>query len=185
MNNPLNENLYNMKTQLLLFCFVLGLSLLLFSSCQDNQTKQDLLNYQQSEVRASKNAEVVKKSFELLDDLNMEAYNELLVPDHKIFMGSSKEPIKFSDITPFIQTVYNSFPDYKHTINNIIATEDYVTAQLQLSGKHTNVYGEFEPSGKRIDYAGVFIFKMVESKIAEIWVLEDNITRNSQLGFSL
>ena len=174
-----------MKTQPVLYCILFGLSLFLFSSCQDNQSKLDLLNYQQSEVNASKNAKVVKKSFELLDDLNMEAYNGLLEPNHKIYMGSSKESIKFSDITPFIKTVYKSFPDYKHTINNIIATEDFVVTQIQLTGTHTNSYNEFEATGNKIDYSGVFIFKMVNSKISEIWVLEDDLTRDSQLGFSL
>ena len=183
--NFLTYNLYKMKTQPLLFYLLFALSLFLLFSCQDTQKKQDLLSYQQSEVRASENAEVVKKSFELLDDLDMEAYTELLEPDHKIYMGSSKESIKFSEITPFIQSVYNSIPDYKHTINNIIATDNYVVTQIQLSGTHTKVYGEFEATSNRIDYAGVFIFKMVENKISEIWVLEDNLTRDSQLGFSL
>ena len=184
-NNLLTENFYKMKKHPLLYCFIFGLSLFRISSCQDSQTKQDLLNYQQSEVRATENAEVVKRSFELLDDLDMEAYNELLEPDHKIFMGSSKESIQFSDITPFIRTVYKSFPDYKHTVKNIIATEDYVVAQIQLSGTHTNAYHETEPTGNQIEYAGVFIFKMVDGKISEICVLEDDLTRDSQLGFSL
>jgi len=175
----------NMKTQSFISYFLVGLLILLFESCQDKQTKIDLQKYQQSQEIAAQNSEIVKHSFELLDELNLEAYNELLESDHKVYMGSSKEPIKFSDISPFIQTVYKSFPDYKHAIKNIISTEDYVVAQIQLSGTHTNTYQEVDPTGNRIDYSGVFIFKMGDSRISEIWVLEDNIARDSQLGFSL
>ncbi len=173
-----------MKTRHVIYGLIVGLFIVLLSVC-NNQEKHDLLKYQQAEVNSVKNVEIVTKSFEILDDLDLKAYELLLEPDHKVFMGSSKEPLKFSEITPFIRTVYESFPDYKHDVNNIIATEDYVVAQVQLSGTHTNVYHEVEPTGNRIDYSGVFIFNMVNGKISEIWVLEDNLTRDSQLGFPL
>jgi len=174
-----------MNAKMLKFVLLISLPLIFISSCQNKQAKLDLLEYQLAEANVLDNLVIIRKSFELLDDLNIEAYNNLLASDHKIYMGSSDDPSSFIDIIPYIHNVYKAFPDYKHTIENIFTDNDFVVAQIRLSGTHTNPYKEIDPTNNMINYKGVFIFKILEEKISEIWVLEDNLTRDDQLGFAL
>lgn len=157
------------------------LSLLLLSSCQDKKTKEDLLKFQQTEATKASNIEVVKQLYQLLDELNLEACNNLMAPDNKIYLNS-EESIVFKDLIPNIQTFYSAVPDYKHSIENIFAADDYVVAQLKYTGTFSGKFMEIDPTGNNIDYKGIFIFKMINGKIIEVCAVEDDLTRNKQMG---
>ena len=94
----------------------------------------------------------------------------------KGYMGSSDESFKFEDIIPFIQMYYTAFPDYQHHIENIFAAHEYVVAQLNYTGTHSNQFMELDSTGNNIEYKGIFIFKMENGKISELWGIEDDFT---------
>ena len=100
-------------------------------------------------------------------------------------MGSSEESFVFEDIIPFIQMYYSAFPYYKPKIKNIFAADNYVVAQLKYTGTHSNMFMEIDSTGNKIEYKGIFIFKMADGKIIESWGIEDDLTMMTQLGLEL
>ncbi|MBE9511682.1 MAG: ester cyclase [Bacteroidetes bacterium] len=161
------------------------LTLFLLPSCQDKKAKEDLLKFQQTEAAEASNIEVIKQFYKLLDEQNMEACNDIFSAEGKCYMGSSEESLVFEDMIPFIQMYYSAFPDYQHHIENIFAADDYVVAQLKYTGMHSSKFMEIDSTGNNIEYKGIFIIKMADGKIIELWGMEDDLTMMTQLGLEL
>ena len=172
-----------MKTLMYFLIIFTGFSLLFFSSCQDKQTEEELLKYRQKEEIEASNIEVIKRFFKLLDELKLEECNNLVTPDNKWYTNSVQWV--FKDAIPLLPTFYISFPDFKHNIENIFAVDDYVVAQINYTGTQLKKYMEIAATGNKIEYKGIFIFKMVDGKILEGQIVEDHLTLYNQLGLEL
>ena len=131
------------------------------------------------------NIEVIKDFYKFLDEQHLDACGEIFPAGSKGYMGGSNESFSFEDIKPFIKSFYNAFPDYKHEIENIFASNDFVVAQLKYTGTHKNRFMEIESTGNKIEYKGIFIFKMTDGKISESWAIEDDLTMMTQIGLEL
>jgi predicted ester cyclase len=44
---------------------------------------------------------------------------------------------------------------------------------------------EIESTGNKIEYKGIFILKMTDGRISELWGIEDDLTMMTQLGLEL
>ena len=100
---------------------------------------------------------------------------KLIVKHFEIFFGSSEEPVRYDQIKPLIKEVYLAFPDYKHEIEIILASGDYVTVKLDHIGTHTNTYMGIAPTGKRVSYKSIFIFTLEGGLITDVHGMEDDL----------
>jgi predicted ester cyclase len=160
-------------------------SILLLLSCQDKQAQEELLKFQQIEATEASNIEVVKQSYKFLDEHNLEAWRNLMSPDCKGYLGSSKEPMNFDDLIPMIDAFYTAFPDYTHITEDIFAADDYVVTRMKYTGTHLKKFMELDSTGNKIKYKGIFIFKLADGKITEVYGVEDELMMLTQLGLSL
>jgi steroid delta-isomerase-like uncharacterized protein len=83
-----------------------------------------------------------------------------------------------------IAAVMKAFPDYKISIEHEIAEGDLVVQRSISSGTQT---GAFEAlglpaTGKQVSNIGVYIFRIANGKIAEIWGTADLLGMMQQLG---
>jgi len=68
------------------------------------------------------------------------------------------------------------FQIYKHTIEIIFASKEYITSKLSYTGTHSNTYLGLDATGKKIQYKGIFIFKIKDGLINEMHGWEDDLT---------
>ena len=166
-------------------CGILGcLILLMTTSCQDKQAKEELAKFSQAESLKAENMEVVKSFYKYLDESNFDSLSVLLDPDIKIFYESG-DLVSWNDMMPFIKSVYASFPDYKHEIEDVIAADDKVVVRLAYTGTHTNKYMELNPTGIKFKYKGIQIFQFSNKKATNFWGVEDELGMMTQLGMEL
>ena len=147
--------------------------------------QDELAKFQKLKAVESKNIEVIKKFYRSVDEQNLEACSELFSADNKGYMGSSNKSFNFEDIKPLIRNSYIAFPDYKHEIENIFASDDFVVAQLNYTATHQGRFMEIESTGNRIEYKGMCIFKIIDGKISELWGIDDDLAMMTQLGLKL
>jgi predicted ester cyclase len=159
--------------------------LFLMISCQDKQAKEELTKFKEVKVTEAKNIDIAKKFYRFLDEQKLDSCIALFAVNNKGYIGSSNESFQFADIIPYIKSYYTAFPDYKHEIENIFASGDYVVSQLKYSGNQASAFMEIPSTGKKIDYKGIFIFKIQSGKIVESWGIEDDLTMMKQLGLEL
>ncbi len=75
-----------------------------------------------------------------------------------------------------------SFPDLRFNIEQMIAEPDRVVSQLVMEGTHQGTWMGISPTGKRLDIRMITIHRIVNSKIAEDWVLVESLGLFQQLG---
>jgi predicted ester cyclase len=79
-----------------------------------------------------------------------------------------------------------SFPDFDMEIVDLIAEDDKVVAHFKCSGTHEGEWRGIAPTGKRFEGVDeIYIFRIVNGKLASAVAVEDNLTRMKQLGFEL
>jgi steroid delta-isomerase-like uncharacterized protein len=82
----------------------------------------------------------------------------------------------------YMRSVRTAFPDFHNAIDEIIAEGDSVVARLTYTGTHRGELFGFAPTGRRIEYAGVAIFRIGDGQIIQGWVLGDIHALLRQLG---
>ncbi len=82
----------------------------------------------------------------------------------------------------FLQQDAATFPDNVQTFTQVLVDGDRAAVWATYEGTQTGPMGPFPPSGKRarFDFAGVF--RIEDGRIAEMWIVWDNVTVLSQLG---
>jgi predicted SnoaL-like aldol condensation-catalyzing enzyme len=83
----------------------------------------------------------------------------------------------------FFEKTFRAIPDFKYTLKKIVADGDLVMIYCTTSGTHTG--GEWlgkAPTGNRLDFNVVDIFRIEDGKIAEHWDVADTFNLFRQLG---
>jgi steroid delta-isomerase-like uncharacterized protein len=75
-----------------------------------------------------------------------------------------------------------SFPDLRFNIEQMIAERDRVVSQLVMEGTHQGTWMGISPTGKRLHIRMITIHRILNSKIAEDWVLVESLGLFQQLG---
>ena len=79
------------------------------------------------------------------------------------------------------------FPDLALTIDDMVAEEDQVVVRYTFKGTHEGEYFNFNwkplsPTGMRVNYSGIAIYRCADGKIVEIWDHVDWLGLYQQLG---
>ena len=164
----------------LLICVILLVAL----SCQDKQSQEELAKFKQAGLLKATNIQLAQKFYKYLDELNFDTLKTIYDPNIKVFYESG-DPVSFVDMEPFIKMFYGAFPDYKHQIDDIYATDDKVIIRLTYAGTHTNDYMEIKPTGNKFKYKGIHIFQFANKKAINFWAVEDELGMMTQLGMEL
>jgi len=77
---------------------------------------------------------------------------------------------------------FKDFPDFHRTIEDIITEGDKVWVLEKGSATHTGEYRGLAPTGKKITYTGVVIWRIVDGKVVEGWGVYDMLDFYKQLG---
>lgn len=71
------------------------------------------------------------------------------------------------------RTWLTGFPDLAVKNIAVISEGDLVVIQWQAEGSHQGEFKGINPTGKRVSYAGVTIYRFQEGKIVEYWAYLD------------
>ena len=75
-----------------------------------------------------------------------------------------------------------AFPDWAETVDMVVAEGDYVVLLYTSTGTNTGSFMDNPPTGKKIRINETSIFRIVDGKIVEQWLLPDIYSLNQQLG---
>ena len=87
-----------------------------------------------------------------------------------------------ASIRNFIASFLNAFPDVRVSIENEIAEGDLVVLRESLSGTQQGEFMGLPASGKQISMIGVYIFRVADGKITDLWGTADSLGMMQQLG---
>ena len=85
----------------------------------------------------------------------------------------------------YIARIRASFPDLKKTIVEEITAGDKIVLSWVATGTNLGEFMGFAPTGKEMNVRGIYIFRIVDGKIAEMSYVFDRLGRLQQLGYEL
>jgi len=127
------------------------------------------------------NKAIVRKMFEAINKQNLALLNELMAPDFVLHMHAQQTQ-GWKVNKQVVEDEIKSFPDLHVTIEDIIAEGDKVCVRLQETGTHRGKYHGLAPTGNKLSYTVVAIWRIVERKIVEGWIAYDQMDFLKQLG---
>lgn len=75
-----------------------------------------------------------------------------------------------------------AMPDLRAEIDDFVAEGDRVAVRYTMSGTHTGELLGIQGTGRRVTFAGMNIYRLVDGKLAESWQLLDSLGLLRQLG---
>ena len=83
----------------------------------------------------------------------------------------------------FFEQTFRALPDFKYTLMKIAADGDLVMIYCTTSGTHTGgAWLEKQPTGNKLNFNVVDIFRMQDGMIAEHWDVADTFKLFRQVG---
>ena len=161
----------------LILCFMVG--------CQDKEAMAELEEFKAQAALEEKNKEMVLRWLNAMDEGNLEIFDEICTEDFKFHFPSSAKPINKEIYIQVIKAQQVAFPDYNHTIEDVIAKGDKVFVRGINRGTHEGNYSGIAPTGKKIQFSVMSIVRCVDGKAAEVWADGDILGMNMQLGMEL
>lgn len=75
-----------------------------------------------------------------------------------------------------------AFPDLHSEIDFMVEEGEFVVSRWTAEGTHTGAWAGIAPTGKRIRFCGVNIFRIQNGKVVELWNHRDDLGVMQQLG---
>ena len=121
---------------------------------------------------AAQNKAVVRRFIEeVINGGKLDVTDDLFVPE------KAAEARRW--VTPFRR----SFPDVHMRTVSLIAEGDEVAGRFTCSATHLGPWHGHRATGRRfMDVAETYFFRLRDGRIADMWGLEDNASRELQLG---
>lgn len=121
---------------------------------------------------------------EVFNEGKIELVDELVHPD---FVDHSPPLPGISPdregIKKLVAGLRQAFPDLKNTINQVIAEGDLVALHVTTSGTMRGDFAGMPASGKQATWDAMHITRFEDGKIAEHWVVQDQLGMLVQMGF--
>lgn len=135
-------------------------------------------------MSAEQNRAIVKRIYrEFIDELDPGAADELLAADitlHGVAAfgeGSGREEVK-QGFSAFL----SGFAERRTEVEDVIVEGDRIVARHTHHLKHVNEVFGVPPTGRRLSVWGIDMFRVEDGRIAEWWVIDDNLGMMQQMG---
>jgi predicted ester cyclase len=129
---------------------------------------------------ASCNKETVVRFMSLMDSHEFDSLHEVLAPNLQLHLGSAT--LDRSQTEAMIRMFFDAFPDFTHGVEEVFSVGDRVALRTTDRATHNGIFQGIAPTGKRVSFGQIGIYRMVDGKIAEIWEEADLLGLMQQLG---
>ena len=124
---------------------------------------------------------IVRRYIEqVLNEQRLDLADEFLAEN--IELHGSGIPPGLEVVMQWFTTFATAFPDGYTTIEDMVAEDDRVVARTTINGTHKAEMQDIPATGKTVSMPGIAIFRLDNGKIAEGWLVNDNLSMMQQLG---
>jgi steroid delta-isomerase-like uncharacterized protein len=132
-------------------------------------------------MSSEENKRLIRYFFEGVNARDMTAF-ELFVPDaihHNPFPGTP--PGREGNMQGML-LLFEAFPDWQTTIEDLIAEGDKVVVRMTQRGTHQGTFFGLAATGKQVSVAGIAIFRLRNGQIVEEWLITDQLNAIQHIG---
>jgi len=146
-------------------------------------TTVDLADNKEVCMAADENGALVRRFLEeLFNQHDMGAIDRYLSADYVEHVVPPEIPPTRDGFRQFIEAFFIGFPDFRYTIDDVIAGGDRVAVRLTAHGTHTGEFMGIPATSKHASWGEMHIGRMRDGTIVEHWGLADTLGMLQQLG---
>jgi len=124
--------------------------------------------------------ETVRDYLRAFNDRDEQRLRDLLAED-AVEHGVHDELHGYEEIVGFLDSYFETFPDYEGTTEGMLADGDRVAVRYTARGTQRDQYRDVEPTAQTVEWTGMAIYRVSDGEIAEIWLEEDRLSLLEQL----
>jgi len=129
------------------------------------------------------NKAIIRKMYEAFNKQDLALLDELIAPD---YFDHPRQFRSLESYKRYLTMFYKSFPDSHETIEDIIAEGDKVWIRVKGKGTHKGEHRGLAPTGKKITWEAVSIWRIVDGKVVEMLAaVADELDFYKQLGITI
>jgi steroid delta-isomerase-like uncharacterized protein len=133
-------------------------------------------------VATAENKATVRAWFKAFNDRDMAAEEAARAPDYVAHVSGAPVPLDGAGWRSFVGSFFTGFPDFRLEIEDMLAEEDRVAVRWTFHGTHTGEFLSIAPTGKPVTMSAVEVNRVVGGRVAEHWVVLDQLGVLRQLG---
>jgi predicted ester cyclase len=129
-------------------------------------------------VSLEENKAKVRRVIEAINRQDLDLLDDLVARDYV----DHTHQLSPESVKRFMAVIFEAFPDWHETVEDIIAEGDKVWVRVKATGTHKGRFRGLAPTGKKVTAAGVSIYRLVGGKFAEGWAVDDWMDCYKQIG---
>jgi predicted ester cyclase len=130
-------------------------------------------------MTAAENATIARRWHEeAINNQDLTVLDEILAPNPAHDSATVADNPGPREVLGILLT---GFPDVQHTVEAVITEGDLVVIRYRATGTHKGEFQGYAPTGKRVSWTGINIYRVECGRIAEIWSEVDALGRIEQL----
>ena len=130
------------------------------------------------------NKTLMRRAFEeLVNTGNMALADEMAAPGFvRHDLGGGPDIVGPEGVKLFVGALRAAFPDIQMTVEDVIGEGAKVVVRFTARGTHTGAFRGIAPTGRKVTWAGINIYREEGGKVVETWQLADALGLMQQLG---
>lgn len=113
---------------------------------------------------------------------NVAIIDELMASSYARYMAGSTLPLDREGQKQRIKGFLNAFPDFRLTIEDLVAEADKVVFRMTGRGTHHGAFMGIAPTGRSVAISIIDIARFTNGKVIEHWGNRDDLGMLQQLG---
>jgi steroid delta-isomerase-like uncharacterized protein len=128
------------------------------------------------------NKALARRWHDAVNERNLDSLDTVLAADIVHDGATVPETFGAAGVKRVLGIVIIGFPDVRYTREDIIAEGDRVVVRYRVEGTHLGDFQGIGPTGRRVTWSGINIFRIDCGRIVQSWSEVDGIGRLQQLG---
>ncbi len=133
---------------------------------------------------SKENEAIVRRALDEIASGDLARADEITAPDfvrHDLG-GVIPDVTGPEGVRRFVAALRFAFPDIQLTLEDMISGGDRVVVRYMARATHKGEFRGIAPTGRRVTWAGINIYRVANGKIQETWQLSDALGLMRQLG---
>ena len=130
---------------------------------------------------------LVEKDQKIWNEGNMDMVDEIIAPDYVEHTANIPEDdvVGIEAFKERVTILRTFFPDFNVNVEELIVKDDRIVWRWICSGTNTVTLTDIPPTGKKMQFEGVGILRVVDGKIVERVMYYNEAARLVQLGYTI
>ncbi len=121
---------------------------------------------------------------EALNQHDLSAFDRFCAPD---YLWHGMDGAEVHGLEPFKREVavfFDAFPDINVEVLDVVVGADRAAVRFRESGTHAGQLADLQPTGRRVAWDGVAIYRVANELLVEEWSVSDRLGMFEKLGAS-